>query len=161
MDDHRSEHEQPDSTGRSKPPPILLAGEPGWVSGPCYGPGEPSAIPELTLADLAAATGHRGWEITDHGDYVTAEHRAGSALRVLTAHTAAGLAARIADAEAAGPGEDPAVTLAGIARDHPTWAIDPDSDGHGVAAQRGDVRLLAFCAAELAALLDLADPMVP
>jgi hypothetical protein len=67
VDDHRSEHEQPASAGCSKPPPILLAGEPGWVSGPCYGPGEPSAIPELTLADLAAAIGHRGWVLTDHG----------------------------------------------------------------------------------------------
>lgn len=147
---------EPPADDGQRPRALLVTGPPGWLSGPM-----PAEIPELTLADLAAATGHRGWVLTDHGDYVTAEHRAGTILRVLTAPSAAGLAARIADAEAAGPGEDPGVTLAGIARDHPTWAIDPDGHGHGVTAQRGEVRLWAFCPAELAALLDLADPMAP
>ena len=93
---------QPGSTGRSKPPPILLAGPPGWVSGSCPGPGEPPTIPELTLADLAA-----------------------------------------------------------IARDHPSWAVDAAPSGYGVEAVRGDVHLWAYSPAELAALLDLADPMAP
>jgi hypothetical protein len=147
---------EPPAEDGQRPSALLITGPPGWTSGPM-----PDAIPELTAADLAAAVGHRGWEVTDHGDHLTAEHRTGSALRVLTAHTAAGLAAKIANAEAAGPAEDPEVTLTEIAALHPTWAVDADQRGHGVEAVRGDVHLWAYNAAELAALLDLADPMVP
>lgn len=177
-----------DSNPAGKPPPIVLVGEEGWLSGSCSGPARspggdhirpapaalmtgpagwnsgpmPGAGPGLTIANVVAAHAHRGWEIAQTGQAAfTAEYRAGSRLHVLAGHSAAELDARIRAAEAAWPGPDPEGLLARIAEDHPTWAVDAADRGHGVTATRGDVHLWAHDAAELAALLDVADPMVP
>ena len=176
-----------DSNPAGKPPAIVLVGEEGWLSGSCPPPARrddggsgrapaalmtgpagwnsgpmPSGGPGLTIADVVAAHAHKGWEIAQTGQAVfTAEHRAGSRLQVLAGHSAAELDARIRAAEAAWPGPDPASLLAQIAEDHPTWAVDAADRGQGVTATRGDVHLWAHDATELAALLDVADPMVP
>ena len=138
-----------DADRSADPPAALKTGPPGWNSGP---------MPDLTAADLAAAVGPRGWEIAEHGGHLTAEHKLGTILRVLAGRTPAELAVKIADAEAAMPGPDPAGALAEVAADHPTWTIAPAASGHGVEATRADVALWAYNTAELSALLDVADP---
>lgn len=169
-----------DSNPAGKPPPIVLVGEEGWLSGSCSGTGRrapgalmtgpagwnsgpmPSAAPGLTIANVVAAHAHKGWRIAQTGQAAfTAEYRDGSRLHVLAGRSAAELDARIRAAEAVWPGPDPASLLAQIAADHPTWAVDAADHGHGVTATRGDVHLWASDAAELSALLDVADPMVP
>ena len=177
-----------DSNPAGKPPPIVLVGEEGWLSGSCSGAPRhtgrarggpapaalmtgpagwnsgpmPGAGAGLTIANVVAAHAHKGWEIAQTGQAAfTAEYRDGSRLHVLAGHSAAELDARIRTAEAAWPGPDPASLLAQIAEDHPTWAVDAADHGRGVTATRGDVHLWACDAAELAALLDVADPMVP
>jgi hypothetical protein len=179
MHDDSSSQKAPRSAGPHKPNPIRLVGEADWSSGPCDVPGEsadeparPGALmigrpgwssgpmPDLTAADLSAAVGHRGWQVSDHGDHVSAEFRAGSVLRVLAGQTPAELAARIADAEAGMPGPDSASVLVEVAGRHPTWSVDAEPGRHGVTATRGDVHLWAADTAELGALLDVADPMM-
>jgi hypothetical protein len=186
-DDPTDSHRPADSNPAGKPPAIFLVGEEGWLSGSCPPPAGrgadrsgqaraalmtgpagwnsgpmPGAGPGLTIANVIAAHAHRGWEIAQTGQAAfTAEYRDGSRLHVLAGHSAAELDARIRAAEAAWPGPDPASLLARIAGEHPTWAVDAADHGRGVTATRGDVHLWACDAAELAALLDVADPMVP
>jgi hypothetical protein len=136
-------------------PGALLTGAAGWNSG---------AMPDLTAEDLAAATAPRGWEVTRHPGHFTAEQRLGTMIRVLCSRTVGGLAHKIAAAEAALPAPDPAevtgALVAQIAAAHPSWAVGAAEEGHGVTAARGDVVLWAYSAAELSALLDVADPEV-
>jgi hypothetical protein len=179
MHDDPSSQTAPGSAGPHKPNPIRLAGKACRSSGLCDAPGEsadeptrPGALmigrpgwnsgpmPDLTAADLSAAVGHRGWQVSDHGDHVSAEFRAGSMLRVLASRTPAELAARIADAEAGMPSPDPTSVLVEVAGRHPTWSVDAEPGRHGVTATHGDVHLWAADAAELGALLDVADPMM-
>ena len=121
-----------------------------------------SAGPGLTIANVVAAHAHKGWQIAQTGaSAFIAEYREGSRLHVLAGYSAAELDARIRAAEAAWPGPDPASLLAQIAGDHPSWAVDAADHGHGVSATRGDVHLWASDPAELSALLDVADPIVP
>jgi hypothetical protein len=105
-----------------------MTGRPGWSSGP---------MPDMTATDLAAAVAPRGWEIADHGGHLTAEYRLGSMLRVLAGRSPAELAVKIADAERAMPGPEPAGLLDKIAAGHPSWAVDATPSGQGVEAVRG------------------------
>lgn len=179
MPDGSSSQTAPDNADPRKPNPIRLVDEADWSSGPCDAPGgsadespRPGALmigrpgwnsgpmPDLTAADLSAAVGHRGWQVSDHGDHVSAEFRAGSMLRVLAGRTPAELASRIAGAEAGMPGPAPTSVLVEVAGRHPTWSVDAEPGPHGVTATRGDVHLWAPDAAELGALLDVADPLM-
>jgi hypothetical protein len=132
------------------PPAALMAGPAGWLSGP---------MPEMTIADVIAACAERGWQISSGpGPVLRAEFQTGTMTRLLIAHTPGELAEKIAAVERGQPAADPSSGLDGIAAAHPGWTVGAAARGHGVEAQRGDVLLWAYSEAELAALLDVADP---